>query len=141
MVDYTSQENPVKNKTHYILWIIQVLLALLFLFAGGTKLLMSLETMDQMSRESGQTPLPGLFTRFLGVVEVLGALGLILPGLLRIRPGLTPLAAAGLVIIMIGATVLTAKVSIAGAVMPLVVGLLAAFVAYGRWRLAPLRGR
>lgn len=131
----------MKSKTHYILWIIQVLLALLFLFAGGTKLLMSLETLDQMSRESGQTPLPGLFTRFLGVVEVLGALGLILPGLLRIRPGLTPLAAAGLVIIMIGATVLTAKVSIAGAVMPLVVGLLAAFVAYGRWRLAPLRGR
>lgn len=131
----------MKNKTHYILWIIQILLALLFLFAGGTKLVMSLATMDEMSRQSGQTPLPGLFTRFLGVVEVLGALGLILPGLLRIRPGLTPLAAAGLVIIMIGATVLTAKVSMAGAVMPLVVGLLAAFVSYGRWRLAPLRGR
>ena len=123
------------------LWIIQILLALLFLFAGGTKLVMPLETLAEMSRQSGQTPLPDLFTRFLGVVEVLGALGLILPGLLRIRTGLTPLAAAGLVILMIGATVLTAKVSPAGAVMPLVVGLLAAFVAYGRWRLAPLRGR
>ena len=131
----------MKNKTHYILWIIQILLALLFLFAGGTKLVMSIEAMDEMSRAQGQTPLPGLFTRFLGVVEVLGALGLILPGLLRIRPGLTPLAAAGLVIIMIGATVLTARVSVAGAVMPFVVGLLAAFVAYGRWKLAPLRGR
>jgi hypothetical protein len=72
------------------------------------------------------------------VVEVLGALGLILPGLLRIRPILTPLAAAGLVIIMIGATALTlAADGIATAITPLVVGLLAAFVAYGRWRLAP----
>jgi len=126
----------------YILWIIQVLLALLFLFAGGTKLVLPLEMLAEMSRQSGQTPLPGLFVRFLGVVEVLGALGLILPGLLRIRPSLTPLAAAGLVIIMIGATVLTlASGSVASAIMPLVTGLLAAFVAYGRWRLAPHQSR
>lgn len=125
-----------------VLWIIQVLLALLFLFAGGTKLVLPLETLAEMSRQSGQTPLPGLFVRFLGVVEVLGALGLILPGLLRIRPGLTPLAAAGLVIIMIGATVLTmASGAVGPALFPLVAGLLAAFVAYGRWRLAPHRAR
>jgi hypothetical protein len=75
------------------------------------------------------------------VAEVLGALGLILPGLLGIRTGLTPLAAAGLVIIMTGATVLTvASGELALALIPLVVGLLSAFVAYGRWRLAPHRG-
>ena len=119
----------------YVLWIVQVLLALLFLFAGGAKLVLTPEALR------GPVPLPVLFLRFIGGCEVLGAIGLILPGLLHIQPGLTPLAAAGLVIIMIGATVLTAKVSPAGAVMPLVVGLLAAFVAYGRWRLAPLRGR
>jgi len=85
-------------------------------------------------------PLPGLFLRFLGVAEVLGAVGLILPGLLRIRPGLTPLAAAGLVIIMIGATGYTvASGEVALALIPLVVGLLSACVAYGRWRLAPLQ--
>jgi hypothetical protein len=90
---------------------------------------------------TGPVPLPGIFLRFIGVVEVLGGLGLILPGLLRIRPGLTPLAAAGLVIIMIGATAITLMTgSIALALMPLVIGLLAAFVAYGRWRLAPLGG-
>jgi uncharacterized membrane protein YphA (DoxX/SURF4 family) len=123
-----------------LLWIIQVLLALLFLFAGGTKLVLPLETLAEMSRQSGLTPLPGLFVRCLGVVEVLGALGLTLPGLLRIRPGLTPLAAVGLVIIMVGATVLTmASGAVAPALFPLVVGLLAAFVAYGRWRLAPHR--
>ena len=122
----------------YALWIVQGLLAAVFLLAGGTKLVLSLETLNSMSN---QTPLPGLFLRFLGVAEVLGALGLILPGLLRIRPGLTPLAAAGLVIIMIGATALTlAAGDVATALIPLVVGLLAAFVAYGRWRLAPHRG-
>jgi len=125
----------------YILWIIQVLLALLFLFAGGTKLVLPLEVLTSMGSPN-QIPLAGLLVRFIGVCEVLGALGLILPGLLRIRPGLTPLAAAGLVIIMIGATVLTfAGDGFAMALPPLVVGLLAAFIAYGRWRLAPHRGR
>jgi hypothetical protein len=89
-----------------------------------------------------QMPMPGLFLRFIALCEVLGAIGLILPGLLRIRPGLTPLAAAGLVIIMIGATVLTLLTGdIAMALIPLVVGILAAFVAYGRWRLAPLSAK
>jgi uncharacterized membrane protein YphA (DoxX/SURF4 family) len=122
-----------------VLWIIQALLALLFLFAGGTKLVLPIEVLASMGSPN-QVHLPGLLIRFIGVCEVLGALGLILPGLLRIRPGLTPLAAAGLVIIMIGATVLTfAGDGIAPALFPLVVTLLAAFVAYGRWRLAPLR--
>ena len=116
----------------YTLWIVQGLLALIFLFAGGMKLVQPLEVLTR------QTPLPGLFVRFIGVAEVLGAIGLILPGLLRIRPGLTPLAAAGLVIIMTGATVLTlAGGDLALALIPLVVGLLSAFIAYGRWRLAP----
>jgi DoxX-like family len=117
----------------YALWIVQGLLALIFLFSGGMKLVLPLEAL------TAQMPLPGLFVRFIGVVEVLGAIGLILPGLLRIRPGLTPLAAAGLVLIMIGATGLTlAGGAIAPALIPLVVGLLAVFVVYGRWRLAPL---
>jgi hypothetical protein len=119
----------------YALWIVQVLLALLFLFAGGMKLVQPIEAL------TAQTPLPGLFVRFIGVAEVLGAVGLILPGLLRLGQGLTPLAAAGLVIIMIGATVLTlAGGEVVLALIPLVVGLLLAFVAYGRWRLAPHLG-
>jgi uncharacterized membrane protein YphA (DoxX/SURF4 family) len=119
------------------LWILQALLAALFLFAGGVKLVMPIEEMLK------QMPiaLPGWFLRFTGVIEVLGGLGLILPWLLRIKPGLTPLAAAGLVIVMIGATVFTlASGDIASALMPLAVGILCAFVAYGRWRLTPQRG-
>lgn len=119
-----------------VLWIVQGLLAALFLFGGVMKLVMPLEQMQ------GPVPLPGLFLRFIGVVETLGGLGLILPGLLRIRPGLTPLAAAGLVIIMIGATVIGLKTGDVGmTLIPFVVGLFAAFVAYGRWRLAPIQGR
>ena len=122
----------------YALWIVQGLLAALFLFAGGTKLVLPLDVLMSMGSPN-QIPLPGLFVRFIGVGEVLGAIGLILPGLLCIRPGLTPLGAGGLVIIMIGATVLTlAAGEIAGALVPLLVGLLAVFVTYGRWRLAPL---
>jgi len=117
------------------LWIAQALLAAVFLFAGGMKLVLPLEQL------AGPVALPGPFLRFIGACEVLGALGLILPGLLRIRPGLTPLAAAGLVIIMIGATVITLVVGeIVAALISAVVGLLAAFVAYGRWRVAPHRG-
>lgn len=114
---------------NYVLWIVQGLLALIFLFAGGSKLVLPLEVMT----EQMPLPLPGLFLRFIGVAEVLGAIGLILPGLLGVRPGLTPLAAFGLVIIMIGATAFTLSgIGFTPALIPLVVGLLSAFVGYGR---------
>ena len=117
-----------------VLWIIQVLLALLFLFAGGTKLILSIEQMQAMGSPN-QIVLPGLLIRFIGVCEVLGALGLILPGLFRIRPGLTPLAATGLIIIMVGAIVTTLMSGqVAPALFPLVTLILLAFVAYGRRR-------
>src|SRR5207237_4891019 len=124
-------------KLRVALWIVQGLLALLFLLAGGIKLAMPLdELMAQMP-----LPLPGWFLQFVGVAEVLGALGLLLPGLVRIRPELTPLAAAGLVIIMIGATGYPlAAGQGALALFPFVVALLGAFVAYGRGRLAPPGG-
>ena len=110
-----------------LLWTVQGLLAALFLFAGGMKLVLPIEAM------AGPVALPGAFLRFIGVCEVLGAVGLILPGVLRIQQQLTPIAAAGLVIIMIGATVVTALPGpLAAALVPLVVGLLAGLVAYGR---------
>ena len=114
------------------LWIIQALLAALFLFAGGMKLIMPIEEMTQ------QIAMPGWFLRFIGTAELLGAIGLVLPWLLRIRPKLTPLAATGLTIIMIGATVMTLSMGeILTALVPMVTGLLCLFVAYGRWHLTP----
>ena len=119
------------------LWIVQGLLALLFLFAGVIKLITPMEELIKQM----PLPLPAWFVWFTGIVEVLGALGLILPWLLRIKPGLTPLAAAGLVIVMVGATVYTAAAGdIPSALMPLAVGFLCAFVAYGRRRPAPQAG-
>jgi len=116
-----------------LLWVIQVVLALLFLFAGGAKLMMSAVDL------TAQVPLPAAFLRFVSVMEILGGLGLLLPGLLHIQVKLTPLAAAGLVIIMIGAVVVTIQtMGVAMAALPFVTGVLAAFVAYGRWRVAPL---
>ena len=121
------------------LWTVQALLALLFLFVGGMKLVLPIEVLTSMGPPN-QVQLPGLFIKFIGVCEVLGALGLILPGIFRVKTWLTPLAAAGLVIIMIGAAALSLKLGLGVALPPVVVGLLLAFVSYGRWRVAPLRG-
>ncbi|MEA2562265.1 MAG: hypothetical protein QOH06_3769 [Acidobacteriota bacterium] len=127
---------PRRSTLNIVLWIVQVLLALLFIWAGSMKLVLPLEKL------AGPVALPGALVRFIGVAELLGGLGLILPSLLRIRPGLTPLAAAGLVIIMIGAVIITLVGGGIGlAVIPGVTGLLAAFVAYGRWRLAPIHSK
>jgi uncharacterized membrane protein YphA (DoxX/SURF4 family) len=113
--------------SNVLLWIVQGLLALLFLSAGGAKLVLPIDAM------AGPVHLPGLLLRFVGVAEVLGGVGLVLPWVLRIRPLLTPLAAAGLVLVMIGATVITAGTGqLAAAVFPLVVGMLAGWVAYAR---------
>ncbi len=122
-----------------LLWIIQILVALMFLFAGGMKLVMSTEAMQAMGPPN-QILFPGWFMKFIGVAEVLGGLGLLLPGLLRRQQYLTPLAAVCLIILMIGAAVVTfIPQGIAGAIPALVIGLLCAFIAYGRTKLSPLK--
>ena len=131
-----AQSRPAGSKLNVFLWIAQALLALLFLFAGIVKLIMPLAAMAK------QTGLPGAFLRFIAVCEALGALGLLLPGIMRVKTGLTALAACGLVIIMIGATWISiVHVSVPAGLFPFIVGVLAAFVAYGRAKLAPLRER
>jgi uncharacterized membrane protein YphA (DoxX/SURF4 family) len=124
------------QRTNKLLWVVQVLLALVFLFAGTMKFVIPAEEMAK------QAPVSVPFIRFIGVCELLGAIGLVIPSALRILPGLTPIAAGGLVVIMIGATVLTAQMgSLGPAMVPLVVGLLAAFVAFGRVRLVQVQPR
>ena len=115
------------KRTNILLWTAQGMLALLFAFSGSAKVLLPLAELTK------QAPIPGWFVRFLGAAELAGALGLILPGALRIKQGLTPLAAARLTVIMAGATV--ANLIYAGigfAAMTVVLGCLTAFVAYGR---------
>jgi hypothetical protein len=129
---WKRREEKVSKRKNRLLWATQGLLALVFLFAGGTKLILPIDVLLSMGSPN-QIVLPGWFLRFIGVAEVLGAIGVILPRLLNIRPRLTALAAAGLVIIMIGATTVTlASGDIVGALIPFVVGVLAAWVAYNR---------
>ena len=116
------------------LWTAQVLVALLFLFAGSMKFIMPAEKMQQ-----GPIVFPLAFMYFIGLCECLGALGLVLPGLTRVHTELTPLAAAGLTVIMIGATTVTVLgMGVAAAIVPAVVGFVAAWIAYGRTRIEPL---
>jgi uncharacterized membrane protein YphA (DoxX/SURF4 family) len=111
------------------LWILQGLLAALFLMTGVMKLMMSADTL------ATQSQLPGPFMKFIAVAEVLGAIGLILPWALGIWPGLTPLAATGLMIITIGATVVTLlHMPPVMAILPCVTAILSGVVAYRRWR-------
>ena len=116
------------------LWAIQVILAVLFLLTGAMKFMLSAQQMAK------QSPLPVPFIHFIGVCEILGGIGLVLPALFRIWPILTPIAACGLVIIMLGATVITLSMGWM-ALGPLLLGLAAGFVAYGRFRLRPLQPR
>ena len=117
-------------RTNTVVWSIQGLLAALFAFAGGMKLVLPIEAMQQ-----GPLALPGPFLRFIGVAEVCGAVGLILPWALGIQPRLTPLAASGLIVIMTGATFITALGGQLGAALfPCVVGVLLTVVAYQRTR-------
>jgi DoxX-like protein len=118
----------MSKRSNVALWTIQAILAAVFLFAGAMKFILPIAEMTK------QMPLPGAFIRFIGVCEIAGALGLVLPGLFRIRPELTPLAARGLVIIMSGATALSLLSGVTAALLPIVVGLLAVVVAFGRGR-------
>ena len=105
----------------------QGLLAAHVLFAGGMKLITPVAVLAVMF------PFPGGFVRFIGICEVLGAFGLILPWALGIRRELTPLAAAGLAIIMVGATVSTLAIGGGAlALVDVVIGVLAASIVYGR---------
>jgi hypothetical protein len=118
-----------------VLWCVQVLLALFFaLGSGAPKLLLPVDALPM------PITLPEWFVRFIGTAEVLGALGLILPGVLRIRRGLTPVAAICLSALTICATIyqLLARQP-ESAIFAAVMSLICASVAYGRWRLAPGR--
>lgn len=120
-----------------LLWILQILLALAFLLHGGMMLMPPPEVAAKMN-----AMLPHWFQLFLGVAEVLAAIGLTLPGLTGIQPRLVPLAAAGVMVVMISATILhLTRGEHSAAAITLVLLAMATAVAYMRWRVAPIRNR
>jgi uncharacterized membrane protein YphA (DoxX/SURF4 family) len=120
-----------------LLWVLQVLLALAFFAHGLLFLFPPAAFVEQMNAS-----LPRWFQLFVGVAEILAAVGLTLPGLARIQPWLVSWAAAGIMIVMIGATIYhVARNEVSGAVTTAVLLAMATFVAYMRWRVAPIQQR
>lgn len=143
----SATANPTSTATatsgkglHIGLWVSQVLLALVFLGAGGMKTFAPIEQLRaQMSWVAGSL---GGAVRFIGVVELLGAVGVVLPAATRIMPKLTPLAAAGFVVVMVlGAFTHISHGEYPMIVSNLILGGLAAFVAWGRLKKAPIAPR
>jgi len=120
-----------------LLWVLQVLLALVFFAHGCLFLFPPAAIVDQMNAS-----LPRWFQLFLGVAEILAAVGLTLPGFARIQPWLVPAAAAGVMIVMISATIFhVARGEQSSAIITVVLLAVATFIAYMRWRVAPIRPR
>jgi putative oxidoreductase len=120
---------------HVTLWIVQIILALMFGLAGAMKAATPMPVLLQKMAWVGSVP-PGL-VRFIGLCELVGAIGLVLPAATRIKPGLTALAATGLLAIMALAVpfhISRGETKLVAA--PITLGLLAAFVAWGRLRKA-----
>jgi hypothetical protein len=123
----TSAAPSASKGLNIALWVAQALLFAAFIMAGGMKLVKDMPGMS--------TPL----RLFIGVAEVLGALGMLLPSLSRVKPGLTPLAGVGLLVIMVLAAALHLSRGEVSHLPPVIVlGALAAFVAWGRWKKAPI---
>jgi uncharacterized membrane protein YphA (DoxX/SURF4 family) len=120
-----------------VVWALQVLLALAFLGHGLMFLFPPASVVEQMN-----ALLPRWFQLFLGVAEVLAGIGLTLPGLTRIKPWLVTWAAAGIMVVLISATILHAmRNEVSSAVITAVMFTLAAFVFYIRWRVLPIQPR
>ena len=123
------------------LWVVQVLLAAFYAMAGSMKLTQTIEALVA-SGMSYAGDYPELLTRFIGTMELLGAIGIILPAATRIRPRLTPLAALGFSVIQVLAMgVHISRGEFMVLPMNLVLLALALFVVWGRTRKAPIAAR
>ena len=132
-----KQQQQRSKALHITLWIAQVILAAMFLMSGFMKLSQPIDQLSKMLPWAAQVP--EALVRFIGVAEVLGAVGLILPSLLRIQPKLTPIAAVGLALIMLFAVVFhisRGETPMIG--MNFILIAIAAFIAWGRFKKAPI---
>jgi hypothetical protein len=120
-----------------VLWVLQVLLAVAFFAHGWLFLFPPPDIALQMNAF-----LPRWFQLSLGAAEIAAAAGLTLPGLTRIQPWLVPCAAAGIVVVMVGATILhIARSEWSSAGITVLLLAMATFTAYARWRAAPIQPR
>ncbi len=134
----TSDAMPRRMALNITLWILQVILALMFLTAGVQKAFGNLQ--EVVKSIFWVLSLPAPMVRFIGISELMGAIGLVLPAALRIRTQLTTLAATGLSLIMLGANIFhISRGEFFVLPMTLTLLVLSAFIAYGRWKLVPIK--
>lgn len=119
------------------LWIAQSILAALFLMAGVMKFTTSIEA--QRSQMEWANHVSEGLIYFAGIAEIMGAIGLLLPSIFKIKPELTPWAAVGLALVMVLALVLNISIGEMNAMGLLLIVALALFVAWGRFKKAPIR--
>ena len=130
---------PQSKRWNILLWTAQVILGGMFLMAGIMKMTTPIEELALKAAWAQDLP---LLVRFIGVSEFAGALGLLLPSLLRIKPMLTPIAALGLVVVMILAGIFHLVRGEYPAIgFTIMLGVIAAFVAYGRTKKVPIAAR
>lgn len=135
-----SQTKPRSTALNVSLWIAQFLLFAMFAMAGVMKSTQPIASISQTITWAAD--LPVAMVRFIGISELAGAIGVLLPSLTRVKPALTPLAAAGLAIVMVSAVgfhIVRGEMTMLG--MPTLLGALAAFVAWGRARRVPIEPR
>ena len=140
-METTAAEQPKKRSgLNIFLWFVQGLLAIAFLGAGFMKVSTPYEQLVSNPEAAWVRNFSAGFLKFIGVAEILGAIGLLVPSLTRIQPRLTPLAAAGLVLIMMGAAVTHIRQG-ESFIPNLVLATLAVVVIWGRWKKAPIAPR
>ena len=132
-----KQQQQRSKALHITLWIAQVILAAMFLMSGFMKVAQPIDKLSQMLPWAAQVS--EALVRFIGIAEVLGAVGLILPSLLRIQPKLTPIAAVGLALVMLFAVAFhISRGETPGIGMNFILIAIAAFIAWGRFKKAPI---
>lgn len=139
-METTAQQPKKRSGLNIFLWFAQGLLAIAFLGAGLMKVLTPYAQIAADPQTAWVQDFPEGFFKFIGVAEILGALGMLVPSLTRIQPRLTPLAAAGLVIIMIGAAGTHIRRG-EPFIVNLVLATLAVVVIWGRWKKVPIAPR
>ena len=135
-----KKQQQSSKALHITLSILQTLLAAMFLMAGLMKISLPIDKLSQMLPWASQ--MPEVFVRFIGAAEVLGAVGLLLPSLLRIQPKLTPIAAVGLALVQVFAIafhISRGETAVIG--MNFLLLAIAAFIAWGRFKKAPIAAK
>ncbi|HXD91934.1 MAG TPA: DoxX family protein [Bacteroidia bacterium] len=125
---------------HITLWVAQAVLASSLIWASMMKLFQPIEKLSAMWPWTGQVPM--IVVKFTGIVDLLGALGLILPSLIRFKPKLTPIAAIGIIVLMICASIfhiVRGEASVIG--VNIIFAIIAAFIAWGRFKKSPIESK